>query len=107
MVRQVGLCTTIIDTEVYSSYSGDEYAHELEGLEQAFESAGLETVDEVIEQVSVGGVDTNSVILHGVPHEEIRRYSDENEIDLVVRGTKDRRGSIVSYSGVLPSGLRD
>lgn len=45
-----------------------------------------------LEQASAEGVDANSVILHGVPHEEVLRYIDENEIDLVVMGTKDRPG---------------
>ncbi len=82
----------VVDTDVYGSYSGDEYVHEFEGLEHALEAEGEEKIGAVVERAQGNGVATVSVIRHGVPHEEILEYIDENGIDLVVMGTKDRPG---------------
>ena len=65
----------VVDTDTYTSYSGDEYVHEFEGLESALE-----------------GVETESVVRHGVPHEEILTYADEADVGLTVIGSKNRSG---------------
>lgn len=82
----------VVDTDVYGSYSGDEYVHEFEGLEHALEAEGEEAIARVVERAQESGVETMSVIRHGVPHEEILEYIDETDISLVVMGTKDRPG---------------
>lgn len=82
----------VVDTDVYGSYSGDEYVHEFEGLEHALEAEGEEAIARVVERAQENGVETMSVIRHGVPHEEILEYIDETDISLVVMGTKDRPG---------------
>lgn len=82
----------VVDTDVYGSYSGDEYVHEFEGLEHALEAEGEEAIADVVERAQENDIETVSVIRHGVPHEEILEYIDENGIDLVVMGTKDRPG---------------
>lgn len=82
----------VVDTDVYGSYSGDEYVHEFEGLEHALEAEGEEAIARVVERAQENGIETISVIRHGVPHEEILEYIDENDINLVVMGTKDRPG---------------
>lgn len=82
----------VVDTDVYGSYSGDEYVHEFEGLEHALEAEGEEAIRDVVDRAQENDIETVSVIRHGVPHEEILEYIDENGIDLVVMGTKDRPG---------------
>jgi nucleotide-binding universal stress UspA family protein len=82
----------VVDTDVYGSYSGDEYVPEFAGLEHALEAEGEEAIAAVAEQAREKGIDTVSVIRHGVPHEEILEYIDENDIESVVMGTKDRPG---------------
>ncbi len=82
----------VVDTDTYSSYSGDEYVHEFEGLESALEGAGEEAIEEVVDAADAEGVETTEVIRHGVPHEEILAYADEADIGLTVIGSKDRSG---------------
>ncbi|MFT4885329.1 MAG: nucleotide-binding universal stress UspA family protein [Natronomonas sp.] len=82
----------VVDAEAYSSYPGDEYVHEFEGLETALEQAGQEAVESITDRALEEGVDTEAVVRHGVPHEEILEYMDEADIDLTVIGSKNRSG---------------
>ncbi|MGM0606723.1 MAG: universal stress protein [Halobacteriota archaeon] len=82
----------VVDTDTYSSYPGDEYVHEDEGLEHALERAGQEAIDEIVDAAEAAGVETKSVIRHGVPHEEILGYADEADIGLTIIGSKNRSG---------------
>jgi nucleotide-binding universal stress UspA family protein len=82
----------IVDTDTYGSYSGDEYVHEFEGLESALEQAGEEAIEEVVSAADAAGIETESIIRHGVPHEEILAYADEADVDLTVIGSKNRPG---------------
>jgi nucleotide-binding universal stress UspA family protein len=82
----------VVDTDTYSSYSGDEYVHEFEGLESALEQAGEEAIESIVEAANAAGVETTAVVRHGVPHEEILAYADEADIGLTVIGSKDRPG---------------
>ena len=80
----------VVDTDAYSSYPGDEYVHEFEGLERALEQAGREAVDEIVDAAAREGVDAEPVVRHGVPHQEILTYMDEADVGLVVVGSKNR-----------------
>jgi len=80
----------VVDAEAYSSYPGDEYIHEFEGLETALEQAGRDAVNEITERAESTGIETVSVIQHGVPHEEILKYMDEADIGIAVIGSKNR-----------------
>lgn len=82
----------VVDADAYSSYPGDEYVHEFEGLEKALEQAGQDAVEEIIDRAETSNVETQSVIRHGVPHEEILQYMDEADIGLTVLGSKNRSG---------------
>lgn len=83
----------VVDADAINAYSGDEFVHEFEGMEQTLEDIGLEAVDEIAEHAEESGVDeVVTEIIHGKPHEEILRYIDENDIDLTVMGTKERPG---------------
>ena len=82
----------VVDTDTYSSYSGDEYVHEFEGLESALEQAGEDAIEEIVDAADAEGVETETGVRHGVPHEEILAYADEADIGLTVLGSKNRSG---------------
>lgn len=83
---------SVVDTEAYSSYPGDEYVHEFEGLETALEQAGREAVEEIQSRATERGVDTVVELRHGTPHEEILAYMETHDIGLTVLGSKRRSG---------------
>ena len=82
----------VVDADAYSSYPGDEYVHEFEGLERALEQAGEDAIAAITDQAEAAGIETESVIKHGVPHEEILRYMDTADIDHTIVGSKNRSG---------------
>ena len=82
----------VVDEQTYSSYSGDEYVHEFEGLEHALVEAGEEAMEAIAERARDEGVDVETVMRHGVPHEQILAYADEADVDLTVVGSKHRSG---------------
>ena len=82
----------VVDADAYSSYPGDEYVHEFEGLKHALEEAGRDAVGDIVDQATEAGVSTETEIRHGVPHEEILAYADDADIGLTVVGSKNRPG---------------
>lgn len=82
----------VVDEKVYGAYSGDEYVHEEEGLESALRQEGEEAIDEVADEARASGVEVVTEVCHGVPHEEILDYINDNKPDLVIMGTKERPG---------------
>ncbi|MFB6283548.1 MAG: universal stress protein [Halobacteria archaeon] len=82
----------VVDADAYSSYPGDEYVHEFEGLEKALETSGQEAVGEITDLADGEGVETTTAIKYGVPHEEILKYVDEEDVDHVFIGSKKRPG---------------
>jgi nucleotide-binding universal stress UspA family protein len=82
----------VVDADAYGSYPGDEYVHEFEGFESALEQAGQEAIEEVLEAADSSGVDAESAIRHGTPHEEILAYAEEADVGLTVIGSKNRSG---------------
>lgn len=53
---------------------------------------GEEITAEVADRAEERGLRGVSVVVEGVPHEEINRYATENDIDIVVMGTAGRTG---------------
>ncbi|TMT85186.1 universal stress protein [Haloterrigena sp. H1] len=82
----------VVDSDVYSSYSGDEYVHEFEGLESALEQVGDDALESAAEAADEAGIETTTVVRHGAPHEQILDYADEADVDLLVMGSKERSG---------------
>ena len=82
----------VVDADAYSSYPGDEYIHEFEGLESALEQAGSHAVDDIAQQAANADIPTVTEVRHGVPHEEILEYVDEADIELTDVGSKNRSG---------------
>ncbi|WP_227132734.1 universal stress protein [Halorubellus salinus] len=82
----------VVDADTVGSYPGDEYVHEDEGLEHALEEAGGDAVDAIAERARAADVAVETVLRHGVPHEEILAYADEVDVDVTIVGTKQRSG---------------
>ncbi|WP_254762492.1 universal stress protein [Natrinema marinum] len=82
----------VVDSDVYASYSGDEYVHEFEGLEAALEQVGEDALESAAEAAREAGLEPTTVVRHGSPHEEILAYADEADVDLLVMGSKERSG---------------
>ena len=82
----------VVDSDVYSSYTGDEYVHEFEGLEAALEQEGEEALESAAEEAREAGLEPTTAVRHGAPHEEILAYADNEDVDLLVMGSKARSG---------------
>ncbi|WP_226004749.1 universal stress protein [Natrinema salinisoli] len=82
----------VVDSDVYSTYSGDEYVHEFEGLEAALEQIGEDALGSAAEAARAAGLEPTTVVRHGSPHEQIIDYADEVDADLIVMGSKERPG---------------
>lgn len=78
----------VVDQEVVTAYSGDEYVDEAEGPEHGLEEHGEETIEALRSQASEQGVEVVDAIKHGRPAETIVEYADDNAVDLIVLGTK-------------------
>ncbi|AGB30036.1 UspA domain-containing protein [Natrinema pellirubrum DSM 15624] len=82
----------VVDSDVYNSYSGDEYVHEFESLEAALEHVGEEALESAAEAARDAGLEPTTVVRHGRPHEQILEYADEADVDMLVMGSKERSG---------------
>lgn len=80
----------VVDEDVVTAYSGDEYVDEAEGPEHGLEELGKETLEDVCERAADAGVDVVDTMQHGAPAETIIEYADEHDVDLLVLGTKRR-----------------
>lgn len=82
----------VVDSDVVNAYSGDEFVSGAEGAEETLRDAGEAALEAVAEQAEAADVDVVTQMVHGVPHEAILRYVDDEEIDLTVMGSKTRPG---------------
>ena len=80
----------VVDEDVVTAYSGDEYVDEAESPEHGLEEHGEETLSELRSRASEAGVDVKTAIQHGRPAETIVEYADDSDADLLVLGTKRR-----------------
>lgn len=58
------------------------------GVDQAIEHA----IKRIADTASSSGVPCETVVRHGVPHEEILEYAGEADVGLTVVGSKNRPG---------------
>ena len=80
----------VVDEDVVTAYSGDEYVDEAEGPEHGLEEHGEETLADVRERAAAANVDVETALRHGRPAETIVGYADDHDVDLLVLGTKRR-----------------
>lgn len=80
----------VVDQDVVTAYSGDEYVDEAEGPEHGLEELGEETLTEIQSRASDADVDVETAMRHGQPAETIVVHADDQDADLLVLGTKRR-----------------
>ena len=80
----------VVDEDVVTAYSGDEYVDEVEGPEHGLEEHGEETLSELRRRASETDVDVETAMQHGRPAETIVEYADDHNADVLVLGTKRR-----------------
>lgn len=80
----------VVDESVYTAYSGDEYVDEAEGPEHGLEEVGEEALAEIRNDAAEHGVEVVDTLRHGSPVETIVDYATDNDVGLVVLGTKHR-----------------
>jgi nucleotide-binding universal stress UspA family protein len=78
----------VVDSDVYSAYSGDEYVDEREGPEHGLEEVGEDALAAVRTRAADRDVEVVEALEHGRPHEEIVRYAEAEGVDLIVLGTR-------------------
>jgi nucleotide-binding universal stress UspA family protein len=77
-----------VDRRVYLSADRDQQEDILESLTDS----AHEAVDAVASRAADADVDTTTAVRDGVPHSEILRYADDEDVDLIVIGTHGRTG---------------
>jgi len=80
----------VVDEDVVTAYSGDEYVDEAESPEHGLEEHGEETLSELGRRASEDDVEVETAIRHGRPAETIVEYADDHDADVLVLGTKHR-----------------
>ena len=80
----------VVDESIYTAYSGDEYVDEAEGPEHGLEELGQEAIEEVRMAAKDRDVEITEAVKHGHPVDTILDYGDQQDIDMVVLGTKHR-----------------
>jgi nucleotide-binding universal stress UspA family protein len=80
----------VVDEDVVTTYSGDEYVDEAEGPEHGLEEHGEETLSELRRRAAETDVDVETTMQHGRPAETIVNHADDCDADLLVLGTKRR-----------------
>lgn len=78
----------VVDEDVVTAYSGDEYVDGSEGPEHGLEELGEDALAAVAERASAAGVEVVETMRHGRPAETIVDYADDEDVDLLVLGTK-------------------
>ena len=90
-VHDAVLCVLyVVDEDVVTAYSGDEYVDEAEGPEHSLEAHGEETLSNLRSRASATDVTIETAMQHGRPAEAIVKYADDHDADLLVLGTKRR-----------------
>jgi nucleotide-binding universal stress UspA family protein len=89
----------VVDEDVVTAYSGDEFVDEAEGPEHGLEERGEEALAAVRDRASAAGVDVETAMQHGRPAETIVAYADDHDVDLLVLGTRRRPDEYRSLLG--------
>lgn len=80
----------VVDEDVVTAYSGDEYVDGAEGPEHSLEEHGEQTLSELRTRASEDEVRIETAMQHGRPAETIVEYANDHDADLLVLGTKRR-----------------
>jgi nucleotide-binding universal stress UspA family protein len=77
-----------MDGESYSSMGMNPW----ESLKEEFQKKGQEAIDYIKDRGEMKGVNVESVLLEGNPSEELIRYAEEKNMDIVIMGTLGKTG---------------
>lgn len=77
----------VVDEEVYSAYSGEEFVDAAEGPEHGLTEVGRETLSAVTEACERRGVPVETALEYGVPADAIVDHASTVGADLLVLGT--------------------
>jgi nucleotide-binding universal stress UspA family protein len=80
----------VVDADIVTAYSGDEYVDEAEGPEHGLEEQGTETLSRISRRATEADIEHEAALHFGHPPETIVDYATDHEIDLLVLGTKRR-----------------
>jgi nucleotide-binding universal stress UspA family protein len=80
----------VVDEDVVTAYSGDEYVDETEGPEHGLEERGEDSLSAIETRASEAGVDIETTMHHGTPAETVVACAADVDADLLVLGTKRR-----------------
>jgi nucleotide-binding universal stress UspA family protein len=89
----------VVDEDVYTAYSGDEYVDESEGPEHGLEESGEETLARIQADAEAAGVDVTTTLKHGQPAESIIETAKQTDVDVLALGTKRRPAEYRSLLG--------
>jgi len=88
---------SVVGATVHALYVIDEFeakvvpiTGEQEDKAAEYEQYGEEVTGEVADAAEAAGVDCVAAVRAGVTHDEIERYAEEHDVDLVVMGSRGR-----------------
>ena len=61
-------------------------------LDQAYRDEAADYLDKIVENLKKKGIHAKTEVLSGNPAEEIIKYSQKNDIDLIIMSTRGRSG---------------
>jgi nucleotide-binding universal stress UspA family protein len=86
----------VVSTAYLSYMSGDSSSMGVnpywELMQEAFKNQGYQALNYVKDLGETKGINVKSVLLEGDPSDELIRYAEEKEMDLIVMGTLGRNG---------------
>lgn len=89
----------VVDENVYSAYSGDEFVQDHEGPQATLEDQGQEALSDIETAAEDAGIDVETTMRYGTPAEEIVAEADEFDADFLVLGTRTRPGEYRQFVG--------
>lgn len=93
--RAIDLATTydadlhllyVVDVKHMTSATAENLMHE------KLEQTGQTAIDDITDHAEQAGIAVNSVVVPGTPAREILTYTEDNDIDIIVMGTRGRTG---------------
>lgn len=85
----------VVDTNRY----GEPALSSAEVVLQELEADGNALVNDIVERANNVGIETVTRVCHGAPHEEIIRYAEEVDADLIVMGYQGHSHELAGHMG--------
>lgn len=78
----------VVDRRAYASRPGQTW----DDLKTTLEQSGKQITERVADAAAESGVSVVTAVRHGVPHQVIHDYADEQGVDLIAMGTHEKSG---------------